>query len=57
MARVTVNCPKCQARYSVDQAALGKKTRCKREDCGAAFVLTHPAERDPARSISRGASE
>src|SRR5262249_45511424 len=45
MAKVSVSCPKCQTRYSVEEAALGKKTRCKKVDCGTAFVLTRPAER------------
>jgi len=45
MAGIRVACPKCSAQYSIDEANLGKRARCKR--CGTAFVLA--ATKTPRR--------
>ena len=42
MAKVNINCPKCKARFKVDEASIGKKGRCQK--CGERFVISWPEE-------------
>ena len=44
MGTIKVRCPKCGARYSVAESALGKKTTCKKSGCGQSFRLTAASE-------------
>jgi hypothetical protein len=41
--RFTVGCPKCNKRYVLTSAAIGKKATCK---CGRSFIVERPPEND-----------
>ena len=38
MAKISVTCPQCRAKYSIDESHLGKRARCKK--CGETFVIS-----------------
>ena len=40
MAKITVTCPKCSARYSVEESHVGKTGQCGK--CSTSFVLERP---------------
>ena len=40
MARFKTTCPKCHARYTVDEANLGRRAKCPK--CGAMFRISKP---------------
>jgi predicted Zn finger-like uncharacterized protein len=44
MATVSVTCPTCFARFSVDESHMGKRGRCGR--CDTAFLLSKPEDTD-----------
>ncbi|NUQ65953.1 MAG: hypothetical protein HUU20_26125, partial [Pirellulales bacterium] len=53
MAKIEISCPKCSARYSVDETHMGRKGLCKR--CKETFVLGTTGPSAPARAPSLGA--
>jgi len=44
MAKITVTCPKCSARYNVEDSNLGRKGQCSK--CGTSFLLEKPPDVD-----------
>ena len=48
MAKININCPKCNAKFKMDDALLGKKGRCTK--CGEKFVIS--ASQESKKTIS-----
>ena len=42
MGNIKINCPKCKAKFKVDEIHLGKKGRCQK--CGERFVILRPKD-------------